>query len=387
MSKLRLWNSNTEAILWISFLLLILGTLNVFSASFVEAGQKMDDGYYFLKRHGISLLVGFSCMVIAIKVNYLKWKKIMFFGGIFAAICLIAVHFIGIEVNGSRRWLNLGITFQPSELAKLTIIFISAAYLGPFVDRHRQAHLSSFPIILALFMGLMIYKQPDLGTAAIVVGLAVILYLVAGLSKTDFLVLGSLSLIGVFYLTTAASYRAERIEAWFDPWMFKETTGYQTVQSLMAIGSGGFFGNGLGMGLSKFYYLPEAYTDFAFAVLCQEMGFVGAVAVILLLSGLAFYGGKIAAETNDGYGKILVMGIICLIVGQGIANIAMVSGLLPVIGVPLPFISYGGTSLIINMFSIGVLINIGRYNAKLRRDNKMSQEPEVIKRKLRLAKN
>ena len=255
------------------------------------------------------------------------------------------------------------------------------------MDRHRQAHLSSFPIILALFMGLMIYKQPDLGTAAIVVGLAVILYLVAGLSKTDFLVLGSLSLIGVFYLTTAASYRAERIEAWFDPWMFKETSGYQTVQSLMAIGSGGFFGNGLGMGLSKFYYLPEAHTDFAFAVLCQEMGFVGAVAVILLLSGLAFYGGKIAAETNDGYGKILVMGIICLIVGQGIANIAMVSGLLPVIGVPLPFISYGGTSLIINMFSIGVLINIGRYNAKLRRDNKMSQEPEVIKRKLRLAKN
>ena len=134
-------------------------------------------------------------------------------------------------------------------------------------------------------------------------------------------------------------------------------------------------------------YLPEAHTDFAFAVLCQEMGFVGAVAVILLLSGLAFYGGKIAAENNDGYDKILVMGIICLIVGQGIANIAMVSGLLPVIGVPLPFISYGGTSLIINMFSIGVLINIGRYNAKLRRDNKMSQEPEVIKRKLRLAKN
>ena len=387
MSKLKLWNSSTEAVLCITFLLIILGTLNVFSASFVEAGQKLDDGYYFLKRHMVSLMLGFACMVMAIKINYFKWKKIMLIGGVAAALCLIAVHFVGVEVNGSRRWLNLGITFQPSELAKLTIVFISATYLGPIVDRHKQAHLSSMPVFLALFMGFFIYKQPDLGTAAIVVGLAVILYIVAGLSKSDFFILGTLSLIGIFYLTTAASYRAERIAAWFDPWMFKETTGYQTVQSLMAIGSGGFFGNGLGMGLSKFYYLPEAHTDFAFAVLCQEMGFIGAFAVLILLSGLAFYGGKIARETNDGYGKILVMGIICLIVGQGIANIAMVSGMLPVIGVPLPFISYGGTSLIINMFSIGVLINIGRYNAGLRKENEKNMEPEVVKRKLRLARN
>jgi cell division protein FtsW len=216
------------------------------------------------------------------------------------------------------------------------------------------------PIAITLIMGVLVLKQPDMGTAAVIVGLSLVLYILAGIPRSELYFLGMSVAAMVVYLVHAASYRAERIWAWLDPWAYQQTSGYQTVQSLLAIGSGGLFGSGLGMGSSKFNYLPEAHTDFAFAVLCQEMGFVGAFVVLMLLGAMAWYGIQIASRAADGYGFMLAAGITTLVVGQAIGNIAMVSGIIPVTGVPLPFISFGGTSLIVNCAAVGLLISVGR---------------------------
>lgn len=388
MLKSKLWVSSTEAVLTIMLLLFIIGTVNIFSASFVLAGQLLNDSYFFLKRHLLSFAIGFIAMLIVIRIDYRRIKHLVLPLTILTIALLIAVKFVGIEANGARRWLNIGFQFQPSELAKLMALILAAAYLGPKIDRNRKVTLLSIPIWLIGLVGFLVLRQPDMGTASIIVGLGIILYIVAGLPRTQLYSLCALSALGAVYLTYAAAYRAERISAWLNPWDFQDSTGYQTVQSLLAIGSGGFFGSGLGMGASKFYYLPEAHTDFAFAVLCQEMGFAGALLVLVLLGGLACYGGQIARQAPDGFGKMLALGATILVAGQGLANIAMVSGVLPVIGVPLPFISFGGTSLIINMVSIGLLINIGRKGAKsvppqVQRPTRSSAE---ARRKLRLVK-
>jgi cell division protein FtsW len=273
---------------------------------------------------------------------------------------LIAVHFIGIEVNGARRWLNIGFQFQPSELAKLTGLMITAGFLGPLIDRKRRITLLSVPFYIAAILGMIVLKQPDMGTAVIIVGTSLMLYIIAGLPKQQLLTLVGGGIALFIYATFAASYRAERIAAWINPWDYQLGIGYQTVQGLLAIGSGGFWGTGLGMGSSKFNYLPEAHTDFAFAVLCQEMGFIGALGVLCLMGLLAYYGVRIALKAPDGLGKLLTMGSIFLIVGQAIINISMVSGIFPVVGVPLPFISFGGTSLIVNLMAIGLILSVGR---------------------------
>ncbi len=360
MKLSRLWRSNAEAVICISMLLFMIGTVNIFSASFVEAGQQMGDGYYYLKRHLISFSIGIVAMLVIRRIDYHRFNRFLFSFVLLTVGLLIAVHFIGIEVNGARRWLNIGFQFQPSELAKLTGIMITAGFLGPLIDRKRRITLLSAPFYISAILGMIVLKQPDMGTAVIIVGTSLMLYIIAGLPKQQLLTLVGGGIVLFIYATFAASYRAERIAAWINPWDYQLGIGYQTVQGLLAIGSGGFWGTGLGMGSSKFNYLPEAHTDFAFAVLCQEMGFIGALAVLCLMGLLAYYGVRIALKAPDGLGKLLTMGSIFLIVGQAIINIAMVSGLFPVVGVPLPFISFGGTSLIVNLMAVGLILSVGR---------------------------
>lgn len=360
MPKSRIWVSNTEAILGIMFLLVIIGTVNVFSASFVKAGIEFNNTYYFLNRHLMWLVIGFLGMAAAMKLKYKYWRLLNPFMIMLTFVMLLLVAFMGIEINGSRRWINIGIQFQPSEFAKLSVLIMVAAYLGPFIDKKVKVTLWNLPMAIILGMSALVYKQPDLGTAAIIFGLAFFMHILAGMQKEDSLVL-ILGAVGLAVLLTfSASYRIERIWAWIDPWAYQQTQGYQTVQSMIAIGSGGIFGTGLGMGTSKFFYLPEAHTDFAFAIFCQETGFIGALLVFFLLAAFSIFSGKIARQVEDGFGKMLVIGVTMLVVGQGVANIAMVSGMLPVIGVPLPFISYGGTSLVVNMVAVGILVNVGR---------------------------
>jgi cell division protein FtsW len=360
MKLSQLWRSNAEAVICISILLFMIGTVNIFSASFVEAGQQMGDGYYYLKRHLISFSIGIVAMLVIRRIDYHRFNRFLFPFVLLTVGLLIAVHFIGIEVNGARRWLNIGFQFQPSELAKLTGLMITAGFLGPLIDRKRRITLLSAPFYIAAILGMIVLKQPDMGTAVIIVGTSLMLYIIAGLPKQQLLTLVGGGIALFIYATFAASYRAERIAAWINPWDYQLGIGYQTVQGLLAIGSGGFWGTGLGMGSSKFSYLPEAHTDFAFAVLCQEMGFIGALGVLCLMGLLAYYGVRIALKAPDGLGKLLTMGSILLIVGQAIINISMVSGIFPVVGVPLPFISFGGTSLIVNLMAIGLILSVGR---------------------------
>lgn len=387
MRKLSLlWISPAEAVFFITLILIVIGTLNVFSASFVLAGQLLNDSYFFLKRHISSFLLGMICLFISAKLDYRKIPRRLPVYLIIVVGALIAVYFTGIDANGARRWLRIGITFQPSELAKLAAIFAAAAYLGPRLEKCRKITLVSSPVMITVFMGLLVLKQPDMGTASVIVGICLLMYVLAGIPQKEQLGLGVGASFLTVYLVYAASYRAERIMAWINPWAYQETTGYQMVQSLMAIGSGGFFGTGLGMGASKFYYLPEAHTDFAFAVLCQEMGFAGAIVVIFLFAALGFYGLKIALQATDGFGLMLGVGSTALVVGQAVGNIAMVSGLIPVTGVPLPFISYGGTSLIVNLIAIGILISISRYSSVTTDKKPNWQERFEARRKLRLVK-
>ncbi|MDR3592462.1 MAG: putative peptidoglycan glycosyltransferase FtsW [Negativicutes bacterium] len=354
------WSSPGEAVVYIVLILVALGIVNIFSASFVMAGQLLQDSYFFLKRHLIALLLGFIGLIAVARGDYRRLPRLLPGIIIVVFVMLVAVHLGGVDANGAKRWLKIGFTFQPSEIAKLTAIIMAAAYLGPRIDRGRPVSLFSWPVAFTGLMGVLVLKQPDMGTAVVIMAACLVLYLPCGIPRREAYGMLFGVVAGTVYLVYAAAYRAERILAWLDPWAYQQTSGYQAVQALLAIGSGSVFGTGLGKGASKFHYLPEAHTDFAFAVLCQEMGFIGAALVLCLFAALAWHGIKIALQASDGFGMILAVGATFLIVGQAVGNIAMVTGLLPVTGIPLPFISFGGTSLVVNLVAVGLLISVAR---------------------------
>ena len=368
-------------------LLIIIGTSNVFSSTFVEDMAEGGSAYGHLIRQGVYLALGLAPAIFVYKKDYHMWKKWSVRLLLFTAVLLIAVLFAGIVVNGARRWLGAGgFTFQPSEIAKLAIILFTADKLAPLWDKNGHIEffspLSAFfpaksgkpprwkrirfvphPLLLPpLALAILVFRQPDAGTALVILFLPLVMFWVSGASilKARGPLLGTLA-VGIVYLLSAP-YRMNRIISWYDPWSYEKTLGYQTVQGLIAIGSGGVMGQGLGEGISKFSYLPEAHTDFAFAVLAQEWGLRGSVFMLVLFSMIIYFGCNCAWNTRDTFGKLLAVGITMYFGGQGMINLAMVSGILPVVGVPLPFISYGGTSLLLNMVAAALLLNIAHRN-------------------------
>lgn len=368
-------------------LLIIIGTSNVFSSTFVEDMAEGGSAYGHLIRQGVYLALGLAPALFVYKKDYHMWKKWSVRLLIATAVLLIAVLFAGIVVNGARRWLGAGgFTFQPSEIAKLAIILFTADKLAPLWDKNGHIEffspLSAFfpaksgkpprwkrirfvphPLLLPpLALAILVFRQPDAGTALVILFLPLVMFWVSGASilKARVPLLATLA-VGIVYLLSAP-YRMNRIISWYDPWSYETTLGYQTVQGLIAIGSGGVMGQGLGEGISKFSYLPEAHTDFAFAVLAQEWGLRGSVFMLVLFSMIIYFGCNCAWNTRDTFGKLLAVGITMYFGGQGMINLAMVSGILPVVGVPLPFISYGGTSLLLNMVAAALLLNIAHRN-------------------------
>lgn len=368
-------------------LLIIIGTSNVFSSTFVENMAEGGSAYGHLIRQGVYLALGLAPAIFVYKKDYHMWKKWSVRLLIATAVLLIAVLFAGIVVNGARRWLGAGgFTFQPSEIAKLAIILFTADKLAPLWDKNGHIEffspLSAFfpaksgkpprwkrirfvphPLLLPpLVLAILVFRQPDAGTALVILFLPLVMFWVSGASilKARVPLLATLA-VGIVYLLSAP-YRMNRIISWYDPWSYEKTLGYQTVQGLIAIGSGGVMGQGLGEGISKFSYLPEAHTDFAFAVLAQEWGLRGSVFMLVLFSMIIYFGCNCAWNTRDTFGKLLAVGITMYFGGQGMINLAMVSGILPVVGVPLPFISYGGTSLLLNMVAAALLLNIAHRN-------------------------
>ena len=383
---MRIWASPLEGLGFVTILLFLVGTINVFSASFVLGSQLLGDSLYFLKRHFAATLIGLAGMAFIIRQGYQWFLKRITFCAVVTMALLIAVLVIGVEANGARRWLSIGglTTFQPSELAKLVGVLAATAYIGPRLDR-RSVSLFSYPILITGALAALVTIQPDMGTGMIIIAMCLVPYLVAGISKREWIILGVVGGGGVALLIWRAAYRAERILAWFNPEGYSQTSGYQPLQSLLAIGSGGLKGTGLGMGASKFYYLPEAHTDFAFAIWAQETGFIGAVVVLLLIGALASYGIRIAMEAVDGRGRILAIGIVFMIVGQAIGNIAMVLSLLPVTGVPMPFFSYGGTALFVNIWAMGFLFSVAVESARRGTKRSDANKPEpAFRSKMRL---
>ena len=369
------------------FLLIIIGTSNVFSSTFVEDMAEGGSAYGHLIRQGVYLSLGLVPALFVYKKDYHMWKKWSVRLFVFTVILLVAVLAAGIVVNGARRWLGAGgFTFQPSEIAKLVVILFTADKLAPRWDKKGHIEffspLSAFfpsqtgkeprwkrirfvphPLLLPpLLLGILVFRQPDAGTALVILFLPLVMFWVSGASilKAKVPLLATLA-VGIVYLLSAP-YRMNRIISWYDPWSYEKTLGYQTVQGLIAIGSGGIMGQGLGEGISKFSYLPEAHTDFAFAVLAQEWGMRGSIFMLVLFSMIIYFGCNCAWNTRDTFGKLLTVGITMYFGGQGMINLAMVSGILPVVGVPLPFISYGGTSLLLNMIAAALLLNIAHRN-------------------------
>ncbi len=361
----RFWNNDTEAVIGIMVILLVLGTINIFSSSFVLAESEFNSPYFFLQRHILNIVIGSVAFAFCFLKDYHMWRKYVPIVLLLTVLALILVLFIGPSVNGARRWLPLGFTqFQPAEFAKLVAIMLMAAYLSVQIRYQREVEIATPQMAMIAVMALLTELEPDLGTGAIIIGVPLAMMIVVGLIRWRLLAIIGTIIGGAILLILKQPYRLDRLKVMLDPWSDAQNIGYQIVQSMSAIGSGELTGMGWGVGVSKYDYLPEAHTDFAFAIFCQENGFLGAVLVFSLFAAMAIYSARIANKSVDIYGQVLAMGVMILVVGQAIANLLMVGGMLPVIGVPLPFISYGGTSLIVTMAAVGMLANVGRQGEK-----------------------
>jgi len=362
---LRLKKGPPDFIIFITTLTLLgIGLIMVFSSSYYIAELRYGDAYYFFKRQLLWAFIGVVTMIVVMKVNYSKLKEFAVPIMVIAFLCLILVITpLGTETKGSSRWLGVGIlSFAPSELAKLAVVMFMAKIISGNGEKIRaKTGILPYLGILILICGL-IMLQPDLGTSFAIAGTVFFLLLAAGAKWSHLSMVALSGLAAVGAAIAVAPYRMERFIAFLDPWKYASDEGFQTIQSLYALGSGGLFGAGLGHSRQKFFYIPEVHTDFIFAILGEELGFIGASLVLALFLLFAWRGFKIAINAPDTYGSLLASGITIMIVFQAAINIGVVSGALPVTGITLPFISHGGSSLFFTMIGVGLLLNISRYS-------------------------
>ncbi len=334
----------------------------VYSSSYVWAEYKFDDPLKFIKNQGLFFIIGLIFMFIISKINYKFYQNKSNFIILLCLILLILVLIPGIGTvrNGSQSWFGIGsFGIQPSEFAKLGLIIFTANYLSK-KDKIKTLKSVLKIIILALIIFSLIMLQPDFGTGIIILITVIGMLFISGLDIKYFIQMGILGIIGVIGLVAIAPYRLERILSFLNPWSDPLGSGFQIIQSLYAIGPGGLFGFGLGNSRQKHFYLPEPQTDFIFSIICEELGFFGAFLIILLFAFICIVGFNISRKCADKFGKYLSFGIIFQLSFQAILNLMVVVGLIPVTGVTLPFLSYGGSSLLITLCSMGIVLNISR---------------------------
>jgi cell division protein FtsW len=346
--------------------ILAIGVVMVYSASAVAAFHDYGDSFYYVKRQLLFAVLGVAAMFAMMNVDYTVWRKwavpalLICFG----MLIIVLVPGLGVVRGGAQSWLGIGsFGIQPSEFTKLAMIIFLAKLLS---EQHNQ--ITEFTKGLLPPLGIMgtafalIMLQPDLGTGAVMIGASLLVIYVAGARIAH---LGGLALIGVVGLVgliAAAPYRLQRITAFLDPWQDPLGAGYQSIQSLYAIGPGGLVGLGLGMSRQKYNYLPEPQTDFIFSILAEELGFIGGFLLLLLFLLLIWRGMRIAITISDPFGSFLATGIVGIIAVQVLINIGVVIGLMPVTGVTLPLVSYGGSSLTLLLTALGILLNLSRYS-------------------------
>lgn len=351
-------------LLFVTLTLALVGLVMVFSASAIVAGNRFQDPEFFLKRQIAWLGFGFLLMHLTSRIDYQLWRKlsIPILIGMLVLLVMVLVPSLGVAAKGARRWLRLGpISIQPAEMAKLVTVMYLAAYVTRKADKLTLFRSGLLPalIVVGLLSGLVLL-EPDLGTV-VVMGLATVALLFLGGARIAHLVsLGLCAIPVALVLVLGSSYRRQRLMTFLAPWKDASDAGFQITQSFLAFGSGGPFGVGLGQGKQKLFFLPEAHTDFVLALVGEELGLAGTVTVILLFAIFVWRGFHIAVRARMPFGKFLGMGITLLIGIQALVNAAVVTGLLPTKGLTLPFVSYGGSSLVVSFVGVGMLLSISR---------------------------
>lgn len=347
--------------------LVALGIVMVYSASFVEAHIMQKPHYYYLLRHGIAAAIGTAGLLVAQRIRYQVWKRYSVHLLGLSLLLLILVLILPesmTKVNASRSWIRFGggvFSFQPSELAKLALIIYIANWLSQRSDRLSNVSYGLIPlaVILGIVCGLVML-EPDRGTTLVLLLIAGAIYFVAGANLVH--MLGAMGVsTGAFLLLITLAQHNMRIEAFKDPWKYYSTYGYQPIHALYALGSGGVFGEGLGQARQKFQWLPQAHTDTIYAILGEELGLIGTLAVLVGFLLIAWRGYLIATRVSDPFAALVAVGITSWLFFQAMVNIAVTTSLIPFTGLTLPFLSYGGTSLIMGMVGVGVLLSISRH--------------------------
>lgn len=357
---------SVDLLLLISIIIISLfGIVMIFSASYIWAEYKFQDPFKFVKNQGLFFLIGMVGLFAISKFDYKKYydKANLILGICIALLILVLIPGIGTVRNGSRSWFGIGsFGIQPSEFTKLALIIFTSKYLCKNEKDMGKIKKGVLPILgLTLFIFGLIMLQPDFGTGTILVMSIIGLLFVGGVDFKFFLKIAVIGVAGVVALIIAAPYRLARILSFLDPWKDPLGSGFQIIQSLYAIGPGGLFGFGFGNSRQKHFYLPEPQTDFIFSIISEEFGFLGVLIVSTLFLTIIIRGFRIARNSKDLFGKYLAFGITFQLAFQAVMNLMVVTGLIPVTGVTLPFLSYGGSSLLITLCSMGIVLNISRF--------------------------
>ena len=345
-----------ETLVIVVFLLVVIGLVLLYSTSAYNGRVKFHDSFYYLKKQGFATAIGLCGMFVVARIDYHRWVPLAGLGYLTAILLSLAVLFVGDEYNGSKRWLSLGpISFQPSEFAKVAVVL----FLACLVTRNVKT-MGKFTTLLKVFVPVLpivgLVGANNLSTAIIILGIAVVLIFVASPKYAQFIGMGvaTVGFLGIFL--ALESYRLERLAIWRNPEKYEK--GYQTLQGLYAIGSGGLFGQGLGNSIQKLGFLPEAQNDMIFSIICEELGLFGAVSIILIFLFMIYRFMLIANNAPDLFGALLVVGVMGHIAIQVILNIAVVTNTIPNTGITLPFISYGGTSVLFLLMEMGIVLSV-----------------------------
>jgi len=344
--------------------LVLGGLVMVLSASSISSYAQYGDPFRFFQRQAAYAAVGVGALLLTSRMRYRVWQRLAL---PFLAVTLLLLVFVlhpgaGVSAYGSSRWLELGpVTIQPSEIAKLALVVFAASVLARKWGKLDQLGHLAIPLLpVWIVVAGLVMLQPDLGTTLIISGTLFSLAFAAGVRLRYLLATGIVGSALGMVLIFSADYRRVRFLAFLDPWADASNTGYQLVQSLIALGSGGWFGVGLGASRQKWLYVPNAHTDFIFSILGEELGLVGELLVLVAFGLLVFAGVRVAARATDVFGRLLAAGIVAWFGLQTLVNLGAVTGLLPITGVPLPFLSYGGSSLVVSLAAVGILWNIAR---------------------------
>jgi cell division protein FtsW len=352
-----------DVVLVVAVLALVaLGTVEIYSASAVYAAQKMGRATYWLEKQIVYVAIGLSAFWVGARLDYRHYRRFTYPMLLGALLLLAAVLVVGSKVGGARRWFHAGpLSFQPVELAKFALVVYLAYSLAKKREQVRTFTVGFMPhlAVCGLMMALLL-KQPDLGSSIILGSTTLTLLFIAGtkISYLSVAVLGAAPL--VYHAIVGTPWRLRRLMAYLDPWAFRENYGYQITESLISIGSGGWTGEGLGQGKQKLFYLPEGHTDFILSNIGEELGFIGFALVLALFVVILWRGVKAALGSRDAFGTFLAAGLTTIFAYQALVNAGVVLGALPAKGLTLPFVSYGGTSLIVSLFFAGVILNVGR---------------------------